>query len=139
MTVDSLVEESEHGVFIRALGEETVPLLADVHNLAALVELEGLQLLCSADLSRDLVLHVLVGVRVLQTLILLRKSQLLEGFNLLCDSVVLRSRDGAVLLAMVGLEEGTLQYVLSLTLSQLSLEKNVTLLPITQVKQMANG
>ena len=64
-------------------------------------------------------------------LVLIGEAEFLQSVNLLLDHVVLGCGDSTVQLAVIGLKESSVEHILSLTLSQLTLEKNMTLLPIT--------
>ena len=136
MRSDSSLEVALHdGVVHCSLCKHSVPLLANFIDSSALVEFERLDLINSADLGRHLVLHVLVEFAILQLLVLLSEAQLLERVDLLFDAVVFSCGDSSVQLAVIGLKKGTIKDVFSFTLSQFSLEKDMTLRPV-QIKQM---
>ena len=96
--------------------------MTNVVDASPLIEFECLELLGATYLSSHLVLHVLVGLRVLIPLILIGEAEFLQSVNLLLDSVVLSRRNGTVQLAVVGLEESSVEDILRLALSQLTLE-----------------
>ena len=128
------VEESHERVIDCSLSEESVLLLAHLIDSSSLVELESFNFFWSADFRRDLIFHELVGFNVLLLLVVLSETQLLESANLLLNTEVFWGSDCTILHAVVSLQEGTIQNVFSLTLSQLHLEECEPLVPIIQIK-----
>ena len=125
----SLEVALEDRIVLCSLRKQSVLVISNFADPRSLVESVRFDFLWATDLCSHLVLHELVSLRVLQSLVLIREAQLLKRLNLLFETVVVSCSDRPVELAVVGLEKGTLKYVFSLTLGQLTLEKHVAFLP----------
>ena len=103
--------------------------MAYLLDSGAFVQLECLEFFGATDLSSHFIFDVLVCFFVLNALVLFCESQLFQRLDLALEGVVGGGRECSIQLAVVSLQEGALQNVLCLPLSEFSLEKHVALRP----------